>query len=79
MQPAAVDDALQVGQVGVLVMVEEHEIKRAGVETVFVSQRVQGASAVADGADDARDAVSDPGVRPDAPGVVRVGRGELDE
>ena len=78
MQPAPVEDALQVVQVGVLVVVQEHEIECARGESVLVGQRVQGAPAVADGADDARHAVGDPGMSPDLAGVGGVGFGEFD-
>ena len=56
---------------------DEQEIQRAGGEPVS-GQGVQGPSAVADGADHAGDPVGDPGVRPDAPGVLGVGGGHLD-
>ena len=78
MQPAPVEDALQVGQVGVFVVVEEHEIQCLSGESVFIGQGVQGLAAVADGADHTRHPVGDPGMRPDPAGVGRVGCGEFD-
>ena len=78
MQPAPVKDALQVVQVGVLIVVEEHEINCTRDESVLVSQPVQGAPAVADGADDTGHAVSDTGMSPDLAGVGGVGLGEFD-
>ena len=78
MQPAPIDDAFQVVQVGVFVVVEEHEIKRPRGKSVLIGERVQRAPAVADGADDTRHAVSDTGMSPDLPGVGGIGLGEFD-
>lgn len=58
-------------------MVEKQQIKLA-FKTVLVCQRIEGASAVADSADHARDAVSYPGMGPDAPCDRCVGGGEFD-
>ncbi len=77
-EPATIDDALQVGQIRVLVVIEEHEIQCAGVEAVFGGQCVQSASTVPDRADDARYPVGDACMRPDPSGVDRVGLGQFD-
>ena len=45
---------------------------------MLVGQRVQGAPAVADGADDTRHSVGNPGMSPDLPGIGGVGFGEFD-
>jgi len=64
-QPATVQDALQVGQVGALVVVDEQEVELPGCEAVLGAQRVERSAAVTDGADDAGDPVGDAGLRPD--------------
>ena len=78
MQPAAVENALQIGQVGALVVVDEQQIELAGAETVLGCQRVERLSAIADGSDHAGDAVVDTGVRPNSLGHFGIGRRKLD-
>ena len=72
------EDALQVGQVGALVVVDEQQVDRAGAESVCRPARRGCLPAVTDGADHAGDAVVDPGVRPDPSGHFGVGRRQLD-
>ncbi len=56
-------------------MVQEYKINCARGESVLVGQRVQGAPAIADGADDTRHPVSNAGMSPDLPGIGGVGFG----
>ena len=46
-QPTAIQDALQVGQVGGLVVFDEQEVELAGGEAVLVGQCVEGMATVA--------------------------------
>jgi len=77
-QPATVQDALQVGQVGAFVVVDEQEVELPGCEAVLGAQRVERSAAVTNGADDAGDPVGDAGMGPDTLRHFGVGGRALD-
>ena len=78
MQPAAPENALQIRQIGVLVVVDEQQIDLPGAETVLVRQRIECLAAIPDAADHAGNAVVDTRVRPNPAGHFGIGRRELD-
>ncbi len=77
-QPAPVENAQQIDQISVFVVVEKYEIQCAGGESVVCGKRVQRAATVADGAHHAGDPIGDTGMRPDLAGIDGVGFGQLD-
>src|SRR3984885_9787202 len=78
MQPAPVEDALQVHQIGVLVVVDKQEVKGAGGKAMLAGQRIERVAAVANSADHTRDSVGHASVGPDLAGIGGVDFGKLD-
>src|ERR1700733_5542169 len=77
MQPAPVDEPLQVVEVDVLPVVKEYEIQTALGESVVLGQNLE-RRPVADGAVNAGDAIGEASVRPHAAGYRGVGTGLFD-
>src|SRR5436190_2358324 len=66
MQPSLLHDALQVGEVHALVVVDEEEVERALAEAELAAQPLDRGSAVPERADDDGETVVHAGVSPDA-------------
>src|SRR6201996_9063574 len=77
MQPAPVDEPLQVIEVDVLPVVEEYEIQTALGESVVLGENLE-RRPVADGAVNAGDAIGETDVRPHTAGYRGVGAGLFD-
>src|SRR6202012_69669 len=77
MQPAPVDEPLQVVEVDVLPVVEEYEIQTALGESVVLGENLE-RRPVVDGAVNAGDAIGEAGVRPHAARYRGVGAGLFD-
>lgn len=77
-QPALGLYPLEVGQVSVLVVIDEDEVERPLRDAVLFTKPTEGFTAVAQGPDDDGHPIVDPGVGEDAPSDVCVGGVELD-
>jgi hypothetical protein len=65
-QPFALDDQLEVGEVGVLVVVDEGQVDGALREVVFGLEPLDGRATITERADDDRQPITDAGVVPNA-------------
>jgi len=77
-QPPPLEQQLQIREVGVLAVVEEHEVDRLRPEAVLGLERVECRAPVAEHPDHDARAVVDAGVPPDPAGDLRVVGAELD-
>src|SRR6266540_4821292 len=78
MEPSLPDDALEVWQVGGLVVIDEDEIDGSLAETVLSQKPIDRRSTVAECPDDHRHLVSDASVVQDPASDLRIRRKELD-
>ena len=78
MQPATLDDPLEVGEVRILGVVDEDEVDRAGREPRVGLESVDRLAAVSESSDDDRHPIADIGVIPDPASDHGVRRVELD-